>query len=67
MAFGLTNTAKSAVCIAVRIAAATIVSDFGTIVKSGKAMICGACQSCPTRAAAMLSIATWSASIKALA
>jgi hypothetical protein len=67
IAFGLTNTAKSAVCIAVRIAAATFVSDFGTIVKSGKARICGVCQSCSVREAAMLSIAAWSASIKALA
>jgi hypothetical protein len=67
MAFGLTNTAKSAVCIAVRIAAATFVSDFGTIVKSGKAMICGACQSCLGCEAAILAIAAWSASVRALA
>jgi hypothetical protein len=57
IAFGLTKTAKSAVCIALRIDAATIVSDFGTIVNSGKAMICGACQSCSGYEAAMLAIA----------
>jgi hypothetical protein len=67
MAFGLTNTAKSAVCNAERIAELVFRSDFGTIVKIGKARICGLGQSISLREAPMLAIAACSASIKALA